>query len=456
MRILLCLLVINISIAKAQQFSGRVIAAKLSNPWTIICGPDNYLWITEGNNYQISRINPADGNKTVLADLSAKRQPGKDWPQNGLMGMALHPQLLNGSPYVYVSYISKKVSDCAPNYGGCIFRAAVVRYRYNVQSQQLDSPTVICDTIPASNDHNGGRLLIAPVAGKDYLFYSVGDMGAGQFNNAGRPNHAQQLSSYEGKVLRFNIMPDKDDNWIPDDNPFTKSAVWSIGHRNPQGLAYAMGHIYSSEHGPYSDDEINIIERGKNYGHPLVIGYADGNYNGLAAGVSEHESLPGIWHSSYPFIQDEKENVKRIGPDNYRDPLITFYPTSGSILQHLYKQIQEGKDVQWPSEAPANIAVYTSDKIPGWKNSLLIPTLKGGKLIRLKLDEKGEKISGDTVNYFKGQQRYRGIAIAPSGDKIYLSVDSTNNTSGPSKENPQKIKCSGCIIEFSYKAAPKD
>lgn len=452
-----------------ETFSGRVIAAKLSNPWTMIYGPDNYLWITEGNSYEVSRIDPVNNTKTVLVNLSDKRRlPGSDkmqWPQNGLMGMALHPEILKGSPYVYVSYIwrfngaDNKGNGCAENFGGCVFTTAIVQYKYNIQSQRLENPVVICDTIPASNDHNGGRLLIAPVDGKDYLFYSAGDMGAGQFNNGGRPNHAQQPQYYEGKILRFNIIPDQDtgqyDKWIPDDNPFNssgkQSAVWSTGHRNPQGLAYWAGHLYSSEHGPYSDDEINIIEKGKNYGHPLVIGYADGNYDALAAGVSDHGSLPGIWHTSYPLITDEKANAQKIG-DNYRDPLMTLYPVSGNFLKDLYQLIQHGgKDTQWPSEAPSGIAVYTSSAIPGWKNSLLLPTLKGGKLIRLKLDEKGGKITGDTVNYFRGKERYRAIAIAPAGDKIYMSVDSSNVTSGPSKENPQQIMCSGFIIEFTYK-----
>lgn len=464
-----------------EQFSGKVIASKLSNPWTMVYGPDNFLWITEGNSYEISRIDPVKNTKTVLLNLSDKRNfprydkmpkevsGGKPWPQNGLMGMALHPGLFKGSPYVYVSYIyhfngaDKEGNGCIANKCGCIFTAAIVQYEYNIKAQRLQNPLVICDTIPASNDHNGGHLLIAPVDGKDYLFYSVGDMGAGQFDNGGRLNHAQDPGHYEGKILRFNIRPDKDagtyDRWIPDDNPFNapdrQSAVWSLGHRNPQGLTYGVingnGHVFSSEHGPYSDDEINIIEKGKNYGHPLVIGYADGNYDGLAAGVSKNVNLPGKWHTTYPLIDDEKSNVRTIGVENYSDPLITLYPNSNDFLKHLFQQVRDDvKDTEWPSEAPSSIAVYTSSAIPGWKNSLLIPTLKGGKLIRLKLNDRGNKIVSDTVNYFKGKQRYRAIAIAPSGEKLYMSVDSSNVTSGPSKEDPQKIMCSGCIIEFTY------
>src|SRR5690606_33381973 len=119
-------------------------------------------------------------------------------------------------------------------------------------------------------------LLAAPHREGLFLFYSTGDMGAGQFSNGARTNHAQNADSYEGKILRFNLEPDKSSApWIPDDNPFNgrvESAVWSIGHRNPQGLAHALigdrDLLYASEHGPYSDDEVNLIEPGANYGHP--------------------------------------------------------------------------------------------------------------------------------------------------------------------------------------------
>ena len=210
--------------------------------------------------------------------------------------------------------------------------------------------------------------------------------------------------------------------------------------------------IYSSEHGPFSDDEINIIEKGKNYGHPLIIGYPDDNYNGLAAGVSDHDSLPGKWHTSYPYIKSETENLKIIGAANYRAPLKTLYPNSNAFLTALFNEIKSGNnDAKWPSEAPSSIGIYTSDAIPGWKNSVLLPTLKnGGKLIRLKLSANGDKIISDTINYFKGDVRYRDLAISPDGKKIYLSTDSGAVSSGPSKENPQQVSYKGCILEFTY------
>ncbi|PST84959.1 hypothetical protein C7T94_02235 [Pedobacter yulinensis] len=461
-----------------ERFSTRVIASKLSDPWEITYGPDNHLWITESKGYRVSRIDPIGGVQTTVLDLNTRREfprydkmgklaGGKPWPQGGLMGMALHPQLLQGKPFVYLMYVyrfegaDQSGSGCIGNFGGCRFRGRIVRYVYDTAAKKLDSPVTLCDSIPQSNDHNGGRLALAPVNGKLYLFYSTGDMGAGQFGNAGQPNRAQLSESYEGKVLRFNTEPDRDadagNKWIPNDNPFNagrQNAVWSTGHRNPQGLAYAdvngKGYLYQSEHGPFSDDEINIIEKGKNYGHPLVIGFADGNYDGLAASASAHTALPGQWNTTYPLISSEKATATQLGPD-YRDPIGSLYPNSRALLTKLYEERLAGKeDQQWPSEAPSSIAVYTATAIPGWQHSLLLPTLKGNKLIRLKLSEQGDRLSGDTICYFKNKVRYRDIAISADGKKIYLAIDSTATSSNPAKENPEAIYHPGSIMEFTY------
>ncbi|WP_324676929.1 PQQ-dependent sugar dehydrogenase [Hymenobacter sp. GOD-10R] len=473
----------NLTGPRGEVFSRRIVARQLSDPWEVTYGPDNYLWVTEAKGYRVSRINPADGSKQVLLDISKERQfprydkipesidGGKPWPQGGLMGMALHPQLLQGKPYVYLVYLYRFANADVPgkggkpNYGGYYFTTRLVRYEYNPQAQKLGNPVTLCDTIPGSSDHNGGRLAVAPVEGKDYLFYGIGDLGAGQFDNGGRPNHAQQTNYYEGKILRFNLEPDADtnasDKWVPNDNPFStavrQNAVWTYGNRNPQGLAYAViggvGHLYSSEHGPFSDDEVNLLERGKNYGHPLVLGYNDNNYNGLAAGVSEHAMLPGVWHTTYPFIKSENENAKAIGA-SYRDPIKTLYPNSNAFLNKLFVKTRnhDPDTPEWPSEAPSNIAVYTAAAIPGWQNSLLLPTLKHGKLIRLQLNAAGTGVVGDTLTYFRAPVRYRDLAFSPDGTKIYLATDSSSVTSGPSKEDPQGTNCKGCLVEFTYQS----
>jgi len=466
-----------------EKFAVKVVTQGLNDPWEITFGPDDYLWVTESKGYMVSRIDPATGKKTALLDLNSKREfprydkkdnesGGKPWPQGGLMGMALHPDLLGAKPYVYLMYvykfegIDKEGTGCNDNYGGCRFRGRVVRYNYDKAAQTLVRPVILCDSIPQSNDHNGGRLAIAPVGKRFFLFLSTGDMGAGQFGNAGQPNHAQNKASYEGKILRFNTEADSDpgefDKWIPNDNPFNaggQNAVWSIGHRNPQGLAYAVvngkGYLYQSEHGPFSDDEVNVIERGGNYGHPVVIGYADGNYDGLAASVSSHTSLPGRWHTTYPYIKSEKQAAKNMGA-TYHDPIVSLYPNPNQLLTSLYEERLKGNEErQWQSVAPSSIDVYTHNAIPGWQNSIVLPTLKGNKLIRFKLNDKGNRIAGDTISYFENKIRYRDVAISADGLKIYLAVDRTAASSNPAKENPEKIYNPGSILEFTYIGAEK-
>jgi glucose/arabinose dehydrogenase len=101
---------------RGEIFTRRIVARHLSDPWEVTYGPDGYLSLTEAKGYRVSHLDPATGTKTVLLDLSHERQfprydkvpdqvdGGKPWPQGGLMGMALHPQLLQGQPYVYLAY----------------------------------------------------------------------------------------------------------------------------------------------------------------------------------------------------------------------------------------------------------------------------------------------------------------------------------------------------------------
>jgi PQQ-dependent dehydrogenase (s-GDH family) len=476
--ILFCMLPLSLR-QEEPTFIRHIIAKNLADPWEIVYGPDDHLWVTESKGYRICRIDPKTGKRSVVLDLNDERRfprydtlttGGKPWPQGGLMGMALHPDFLRDKPYVYAAFIyafegaEKQGKGCALHFKGCVFRTKIVRYRYDKKQNKLERPQIIDDGIPGSNDHNGGRLMIAPQSDRYFLFYSIGDLGAGQFDNGGRINHAQSATIKEGKVLRYNVEPDNDsepeNRWIPNDNPFNQQkkqqASYSMGHRNPQGLAYASingeGLIYSCEHGPFSDDEVNLIESGKNYGHPLVLGYDDGNYNGLAAGVSDKTELPGKWHTTYPLIVDEKKAAYSLG-EKYRNPLYVFNPTGNASIQNLFEAIVSAGSPEWESVAPSSLAVYTAEKIPGWKNSLLITTLKAGKLIRLKLSSDGRKVVGEPKEYFAGKLRYRDLAISPNGREIYLITDKSSVTSGPSKENPADTELLGCILAFTLIAA---
>lgn len=490
----------------------------LNDPWEITYGSDGFLWITVAKDYKILRMDPANGNATTVLDISptatgyltATEHTNYNrlswtttsqipWPQGGLMGLALHPEFSTNPAkrFVYTGYVRAQGSVPTDNTGQ-YYTNFLVRFTYNPVSGHLENPVTLCDTLPGSKDHNSGRLIIAPVNGVNYLFYSSGDMGAGQFENLTRPINAQKIQSYEGKILRFNLEEDGDavqnvgvrsvnyNRWIPNGtgpaaNPYNtylgvQSAVWNMGHRNVQGFAKAniggTDFLYASSHGPFSDDELNIMTAGKNYGHPLVVGYStDGNYNQAKAGPVGG-SLPLLSSTG------EADNVTAINAlpygTGYQDPIFSFYPVpKGSTstcstpgqnspfiasicnVQDVYRNCGGTSNNNfWKSEAPSGLDIYTSKTIPGWSNSLLMTSLKWGRIVKLKLNTAGTAItptSGvDTVPFFSSQNRYRDLAISPDGKDIFIIMDKSTSTSGPSQANPSTLNCTGCVIKYSF------
>ena len=446
-------------------------ASVLNTPWEVTYGPDDYLWVTESKGYKAYRMDPNTGAKTTILDISngsstSELTPAEHtafnvqftgsqnpWPQGGFAGLAIHPQFNSGKPYVYISYVRTYTAG-GSNGPGYFFTNSVVRFTYNTSTGKLESPVALCDTLPGSSDHNSQRMIIAPVGGTDYLFYAQGDMGAGQLTNYSRTNKAQNVNSYEGKILRFNLEADGDagtyDKWIPNDNPYNganQSAVWCTGIRNNQGFAYdtAFGILYGSSHGPYSDDEINIIERDKNYGHPLVIGYAsDGNYNNSDAGTPNNSPA-----STLSVITDEVAAAAAI--PNYKDPLFSGYAPNQATLHNIW--VNNPSNSTWPSEAWSGMDVYQHTLIPGWKNSLVLASLKWGRILRLKLGATGTTIAqtngADTVAYFGGTNRYRDLAFDPNGKDIYVSMEGSTG-SGPASSNPTVPACTNCIIKYTF------
>ena len=445
-------------------------ASNLNYPWEVSYGPDGYLWITEARGYKVVRMDPNTGLKNTVLDISQNSPflssadqsfnlqfnfSGQGNPQGGCAGLALHPLFLDPvtpKNFVYLSYIHT-YNYTAASSGGVFFTNRIVRFTYNTTTGFLENPVSLCDTLPGSSDHNSQRMIIAPVGGTYYLFYASGDMGGGQYSNLNRTIKSQDQNSYEGKILRFNLEP-VSGSWIPNDNPFgSSSAVWSTGIRNNQGFAYTTingtGYLYGSSHGPYSDDEINIIEGGKNYGHPLVVGYSsDGNYDGAAVGPS---------NGSAPSITSEASNASAIG-SGYKDPIFTFYSapkgntTTPNTIQYMWTNNPPNSG--WPSEAPSGLDVYTNTIIPGWKNSLVSSALKWGRLVRLKLNSTGtgvQSINGqDTATYFDNPNRYRDLAFSPDGKDIYVVMDNSSATSGPGTENPSITNCAGCVHKYTF------
>ena len=465
-------------------------ALNLNNPWEITYGSDGNLWVTEGKGYTIRRIDPTTGVSTTMVDLSMgasgwltaaehttfNRQFASGftpWPQGGMMGLAVHPQFKDSAnkKFVYVGYVhSASGGSAGPGY---LFTTKIVRFEYDTVNNKLYRPVSLCDTIRGSDDHNSGRMIIAPVDGVNYLFYALGDMGTGNYNNKTRTNKSQNPNSYEGKILRFNLEPDSDadlfDRWIPDstgnhNNPFngaTQNAVYTIGVRNNQGFAYnpITNKLYGSEHGMFADDEINILERGKNYGHPLVEGYADGNYNGAKPGSSSG--------TSYSIIANEVTNATTVIGADFRGPLYSLYPapngpagTPNTILNIYGSTTGDPASNANTSIAQSGLDIYYSSFIPGWKNSLLTASMKKAKIFRLKLNATGDLVVptpagsatplNDTVGLFWSLNRYRDIAISPDGRTIFASIDRDQTTSGPTSGSPQPSLCPGCIKKFEF------
>jgi trimeric autotransporter adhesin len=498
-------------------------AGVLNFPWEVTYGPDDSLWITESKGYKVSKMNTTNGGKRTVLDLSfgstwfgATGTGGADtlyaqqslatWatngsPQGGFAGLALHPNFGDGSgkDFVYISYVWKYLSGNNPD--GVFYQSKLVRFTYNSSTGRLQSPAVLDWNLTGSSDHNAQRLIIAPVVkgGTPYLFMGQGDMGAGQFTNRYRPNNSQNAASYEGKILRFNLDSTGQPGtgyakWIPSTNPTPTSAVWSSGVRNNQGFAYdtALNILYGSSHGPYSDDEINIIESGKNYGHPRVVGYAaDGNYNGNAAigtNTSVSAGAPysdanldrnqpgGLWYvppgyippvaysapydgkSSLAPIGNEATNATTIGTF-YKDPLFSAYPTNAATILATWQN--PGNNGNWESEGWSGLDLYSNTIIPGWKKSLVAAGLKWGRLVKLNLGATGTTTlpsniggavgnAGDTITYFQSTNRYRDLAFAPNGKDIFLVMDNSSATSGPGTANPSAAACPGCVIKYSF------
>lgn len=222
----------------------KVIANNLSTPWEVAFLPDGNMLVTErtGNVLLVDR---ATGDRKIVhtSDIT-------ETDEGGLLGMVLHPDF-ESTPrvYLYESYQQQ----------GDIFLNRVVSYLY--KDQRFVDQKIIIESIPGAKYHDGGRIAFGP-DGK--LYIATGD--------ATESVLAQDISSVAGKILRLN-----DDGSIPYDNPFGDSAVYSYGHRNPQGIAWdAHGQLWSTEHGPSGletgHDELNNIIPGGNYGWPYFAG----------------------------------------------------------------------------------------------------------------------------------------------------------------------------------------
>lgn len=422
---------------QAQAPAYRVVAKGLAGPWEIQIGPDKQLWVTERLAGRVTRINPADGSAKPLIKID-EVYPGTSWHE-GLLGMVMQ------GDSVYLAY----TYDADP--GKVLARRLKVRrYTYNASTATLSNPVDIISNLPANDDHGGGRLIIGP---DQKLYLSRGDGGANWLQNYCMPNAAQDLpaaaaiqakdwSTYQGKILRLNL-----DGSIPSDNPTingVRSHIYSYGHRNPQGLVFGPnGNLYESEHGPGTDDEVNRIVAGGNYGWPHIAGYKD-DRTYVFADWSHAKACSTLKFTEYNAPAEVPKYKESEWKGTFVPPIRTFFTPSPT-----YNPQTGGSS----TIAPSSLEIYTNKNgIPGWADSLLLPGMTRGRVYRMKLSPDGQSVVGENQELFRTQNRYRDLAIAADGRTFYLATDPeglgrTMDLSGASVltyTNP------GAILEFKY------
>jgi aldose sugar dehydrogenase len=330
----------------------------LDTPWDLAWGPDGQIWVTERGG-RISRVNISNGQRTTAGQVPSVEESG----ESGLMGIAFHPDFAT-QPYVYVAH-SYLASGSVRN--------RLVRLRWD--GQALAAPEVLLSNVPGGGIHDGARLGIGP---DKLLYMTTGDASSADL--------AQDRSSLAGKVLRLTLTGQPAPG-----NPFN-SAIYSYGHRNPQGLVFhpTTGALYVTEHGPSDNDEVNLITASRNFGWPTVHGACDDDVGAERA-----------------FCQS----------NNVVEPLATWTPTI----------------------APAGADVYASDLIPQWKGSLLFASLKGAALYRLTLSADGQRVTAKEI-LFAGQfGRLRDVLVGLDG-VVYLATSNRDGRGSPSSDDDRIIR----------------
>jgi aldose sugar dehydrogenase len=343
------------------QLKVETVVENVEIVWSIVFAPDGRMFFTE-----------RPGRVRVMENGKLRATPFFTVPdielsgESGLMGMVLHPDF-TANHYVYLAYA----------YQGAAKEQNVRVVRYRETGETLVEPKTIIEAIAASKYHAGTRLRFGP---DSKLYITTGD--------ATKQKRAQNLASINGKTLRLN-----DDGTIPADNPFVgkkdaRPEIWSYGHRNAQGMDFQpeTNLMFQTEHGPSiidgvslfkrtGGDEVNIVEKGKNYGWDKI-----------------------------------SHNMTKNGMET---PIIEFSPAI----------------------APGSGMFYRGSLFPEFKNNFLFGALKGEMIVRLVLD--GRKIVARDNLLEKQYGRIREVAEAPDGS-IYFST-SNRDGRGNAATNDDRI-----------------
>nr|WP_321235112.1 PQQ-dependent sugar dehydrogenase [uncultured Psychroserpens sp.] len=330
-----------------NDHSYELIVSELRNPWAFAFLPDHSMLINEKEGRIIHFKN---GKKTEISDVPKVYNRG----QGGLLDIKLHPNYKNNG-WIYLTYASPE----GQNRGG---HTAVMRAK--LKNNTLVEKEVLYKATPNTTrgQHFGSRIVFDD---QGYLYFTIGERG-------NRDENPQDITRDGGKVYRLH-----DDGSVPLDNPFindgnAKTAIYSYGHRNPQGMVIHPDTraIWTHEHGPKGGDEINIIASGKNYGWP-VITYG---VNYIGTKITDETSRPGMEQPLHYWV---------------------------------------------PSIAPSGMEFISSDKYKGWKGNLLVGSLKFQYLDNCYIKD-GKVIKEERL--LDGLGRVRSINQGPDG-YIYVGIE---------------------------------
>jgi aldose sugar dehydrogenase len=327
------------------------VADNLQHPWSIAFLPDGRMLVTERPGYL--NIIDEDGSKTRVSGTPEVVARG----QGGMLEVSLHPDFENNS-HVYLTY--SKGGDNGDT------ATALARGRLDGDELHEVEDIFVQNRFSGPGRHYGSRLAWLP---DGTLLMSIGDRGA-------EPPRAQDPRDHAGKLLRLN-----DDGSVPADNPFvddadTASEIYSMGHRNIQGLIVHpdTGEIWATEHGPRGGDELNRVEAGKNYGWPV-------------------QSRGQDYRTGEQFGDSVRDHPDMVNPV-----------------------------IDWtPSLAASGLAHLADDHFPAWKGNLLAGGLRSEQIRRIELRD-GEAVHEEEL--LRGRiGRIRDVRIGPDGN-IYIATDS--------------------------------
>jgi len=341
--------------AQTPALSTEAVLRGLEAPWAIDFAPDGRIFLTERpGRIRIARdgqLQTAPWMTLEVADVS----------EAGLLGLALDPQFAQNR-FVYVAYTYRSASGRLVN--------RLVRLRDDPATGRGTLDRVLMDEVAGAPNHDGGRVRFGP---DGRLYWTMGD--------AQQQDLAQDRASPNGKILRLNA-----DGTIPGDNPLPNSPVYSVGHRNPQGLSWQPGtrRLYATEHGPSGGqgccrDEVNYIEPGSNYGWPVITG--DERRDGM---------LPPVIHS--------------------------------------------GTSLTW---APGGAAFVSRGP---WAGSLVFTGLRGQALYRVVLDPNDPRKVVNFETLFERQfGRLRDVVEGPDG-ALYILTSNRDRRGSPAPDDDRVIR----------------